>query len=201
MTINNSISKYDWQYILSASLLISVFILTDLIGVIDKEYFYFVPKLISDQPYRIFTSILVHADLNHLLSNLGGIIITRYFLMRLGIKSRFFYLKFIFICSFLNFFIIWFYEKILWYFLNFYPNYAALGFSGIIYALFGFLLLTSFYGKSHFLGKKIGLKSNCQVQKMSKTICLIGLIFSFFPGVSLLGHISGFIAGCFLFLI
>ena len=201
MTINNSISKYDWQYILSASLLISVFILTDLIGVIDKEYFYFVPKLISDQPYRIFTSILVHADLNHLLSNIGGIIITRYFLMRLGIESRFFYLKFILICSFFNFFIIWFYEKILSYFINFYPNYAALGFSGIIYALFGFLLLSSFYGKSHFLGKKIGLKSNYEVQKMSKTICLIGLIFSFLPGVSLLGHLSGFIAGCFLFLI
>ena len=201
MAINNSISKYDWQYILSASLLISVFILTDLIGVIDKEYFYFVPKLISDQPYRIFTSILVHADLNHLLSNIGGIIITRYFLMRLGIESRFFYLKFILICSFLNFFIIWFYEKILSYFLNFYPNYAALGFSGIIYALLGFLLLTSFYGKKYFLGKEIGFKSNYEVQKMSKTICLIGLIFSFLPGVSLLGHLSGFIAGCFLFLI
>ena len=201
MTINNSISKYDWQYILSTSLLISVFILTDLIGVIDKEYFYFVPKLIGDQPYRIFTSILVHADLNHLFSNIGGIIITRYFLMRLGIESRFFYLKFILISSFLSFFIIWFYEKILLYFLNLYPNYAALGFSGIIYALFGFLLLTSFYGKSHFLGKKIGLKSSYEVQKMSKTICLIGLIFSFLPGVSLLGHLSGLIAGCFLFLI
>ena len=201
MPFNNSVSKNDWQYILSASFLIIVFILTDLITVFDKEFLYFVPRLISDQPYRIFTSILVHADLNHLLSNLGGIIITRYFLMRLGIESRFFYLKFILICSFLNFFIIWVYEKILLYFLNFYPNYAALGFSGIIYALFGFLLLSSFYGKSHFLGKKIGLKSNYEVQKMSKTICLIGLIFSFLPGVSLLGHLSGFIAGCFLFLI
>ena len=200
MTINNSISKYDWQYILSASLLISVFIFTDLIGVIDKEYFYFVPRLISDQPHRIFTSTLIHADLNHLLSNLGGIIMTRYFLMKLGIKSRFFYLKFIFICAFLNFFIIWFYERILSYF-NIYPNYAILGFSGIIYALFGFLLLTSFYGKKNFLGKKIGFKSNYEVQKMSKIICLIGLIFSFFPGVSLLGHLGGFIAGCFLFLI
>ena len=131
MVIDNSISKYDWQFILSASVLILVFILTDLIGFIDKEYFYFVPKLISDQPYRIFTSILVHADLNHLLSNLGGIVITRYFLMRVGIESKFFYLKFIFICSFLNFFIIWVYEKILSYF-NIFPNYAALGFSGII---------------------------------------------------------------------
>ena len=201
MAINNSISKYDWQYILSASLLIIVFILTDLIRVFDKEFLYFVPRLISVQPYRIFTSILVHADLNHLLSNLGGIIITRYFLMRLGIESKFFYLKFIFICSFLNFFIIWVYEKILSYFLNFYPKYAALGFSGIIYALFGFLLLTSFYGKKYFLGKEIGFQSNYEVQKMSKTICLIGLIFSFLPGVSLLGHLSGFIAGCFLFLI
>ena len=141
MAINNSISKYDWQYIISASFLGLVFIFTDLIKVFDKEFLYFAPRLISDQPYRIFTSILTHADLNHLLSNLGGIIITRFFLMRLRIKSRFFYLKFILICSFLNFFIIWVYEKILSYF-NIYPNYAALGFSGIIYALFGFLLCT-----------------------------------------------------------
>ena len=201
MHFNNSISKYDWQYIFSGSLLILVFIFTDLIRVFDKEFLYFVPGLISDQPYRIFTSILVHADLNHLLSNLGGIIMTRYFLMSLGIKSKFFYLIFILICSFLNFLIIWFYEKILSYFLNIFPNYAALGFSGIIYGLFGFIMLTSIYGKSYFLGNKIGLKSNYEIQKISKTICFIGLIFSFLPGVSLLGHLSGFIAGCFLFLI
>ncbi len=200
MAINSSISKYDWQFIISGSLLILVFILTDLIEVIDKEFLYFVPRLITNQPYRIFTSIFVHADLNHLLSNLGGIIITRYFLIRLGIESRFFYLKFILICSFLNFFIIWVYERILSNF-NIYQNYAALGFSGIIYAFLGFLLLTSSYGKNNFLGKEIGLRSNYEVQKMSKTICIIGLIFSFLPGVSLLGHLSGFIAGCFLFLI
>ena len=201
MLSKNSISKYDWQYIISGFFLISVFIFTDLIRVFDKEFLYYVPRLISDQPYRIFTSIWAHADCNHLLSNLGGIIITRYFLMRLGIESRLFYLKFILICSFLNFFVIWTYEKILSYFFNIYPNYAALGFSGIIYALFGFLLLTSFYGKNYFLGKKISLKSNYEVQNMSKTICFIGLIFSFLPRVSLLGHLSGFISGCFLFLI
>ena len=201
MPFNKSISKYDWQYIISGIFLIKVFIFTDLIRLFDKKMFYFVPRLISDQPYRIFTSILIHADLNHLLSNIGGIIITRYFLIRLGSESRFFYLKFILICSFLNFFIIWFYEKILFYFFNIYPNYAALGFSGIIYALFGFLLLTSLYGKNYFLGKKISLKSNFEVQKMLKTICLLGLIFSFLPRVSFLGHMSGFIAGCFLFLI
>ena len=201
MLFNNSISKYDWQYFVTGFFLISVFIFTDLIVVIDKEYFYFVPRLISDQPHRIFTSILIHANFNHLLSNLGGIIITRYFLMRLGIESRFFYLEFILSCSFLNFFIIWVYEKISSYFFNEYPNYASLGFSGIIYGLFGFLLLTSFYGKNYFLGKKISLKSNYEVLKMLRTVSFIGLIFSFLPGVSLLGHITGFITGCFLFFI
>ena len=201
MPIKNLISKYDWQYIFSASLLILVFIFTDLVKVFDKEFLYYVPRLISDQPYRIFTSILIHLDLNHLLSNLGGIIINRYFLMRLGLENKFFYIKFTLICSFVNFLIIYFYEKTLSYFFNIYPNYVSLGFSGIIYGFFGFSLLTSFYGKSYFLGKKIGLKSNYEIQKMSKTICLIGLIFSLLSGVSLLGHLSGFIAGFFLFLI
>ena len=50
MAINNSISKFDWQYFVTGIFLISVFIFTDLIGVIDKEYLYFVPRLISDQP-------------------------------------------------------------------------------------------------------------------------------------------------------
>ena len=58
MPFNNSISKYDWQYLVTGFSLISVFIFTDLIGVIDKEYFYFVPRLISDQPYSclLYTS-------------------------------------------------------------------------------------------------------------------------------------------------
>ena len=201
MSSNDGISKYDWQYIICAIILISVFIFTDFFRVFNKEYLYYYSGLISEQPHRIFTSILVHANFNHLLTNLGGIVITRYFLMQLGIKSKFFYLQFILICSYIDFFIIWIYEKTLSYFFNIMPNYAALGFSGIIYAFFGFLLLTSFYGKSYFLGSKIDLKKNYEIQKMSKTICLIGLIFSFLPGVSLLGHLSGFVTGCFLFLI
>ena len=126
MPFNNLISKYDWQYLVSGLILILIFIFTDLIKVLDKEIFYFVPRLISEQPYRIFSSIFFHADLNHLLSNLGGIIITRYFLMRLGIRSRFFYLEFILICSILNFFIIWIYEKTLSFFFNIYTDYATL---------------------------------------------------------------------------
>ena len=105
---------------------------------------------------------------------------------RIGIISRSSYLKFILILSF---------------FFNIYPNYAALGFSGIIYALFGFLVLTSLYGKSYFLAGKISLESNYEIQKMLMTICFIGLIFSLLPGVSMLVHISEFISGLFIFLL
>jgi len=81
------------------------------------------------------------------------------------------------------------------------PNYISLGFSGVIYAFFGFLLLTSIYGKDYFLGTMISLRKSYDIQRMSTTICLIGLIFSFLPGVSLLGHMSGFITGCIIFFI
>ena len=199
--VNISISKYDWQYIFCVIVLLIFFICTDLIRLFDKDFLLYIPRIISDQPYRIFTSILIHSDLNHLFSNLGGIVISRYFFMRLGLNSKYFYLKFILICSFFNFAFTWIFEKFLSYLFNVYPNYASLGFSGIIYALFGFILLSSFYGKSYFCGSKINLKSNYKIQKMSKNICFIGLIFSFLPGVSLIGHLSGFLAGCFLFLI
>ena len=201
MLVNNLISKYDWQYIFCAFILVIFFICTDLIRLFDKEFLFYVPSLIRDQPYRIFTSILIHTDFNHLFSNLGGIVITRYFFIRLGLKSEVFYLIFILICSFFNFSFRWIFERFLSYLFNFYPSYASLGFSGIIYAFFGFILLISFYGKSYFCGSKINLKNNYEIQTMSKTICLIGLLFSFFPGVSLIGHLSGFVAGCFLYLL
>ena len=37
MPFNNSISKYDWQYLVTGFFLILVFIFTDLIRVIDKN--------------------------------------------------------------------------------------------------------------------------------------------------------------------
>ncbi len=39
MAISFSISKNDLQYLITGFFLITVFIFTDLIGVIDKEYF------------------------------------------------------------------------------------------------------------------------------------------------------------------
>ena len=39
MPFNNSISKYDWQYLITGIFLITVFIFTDLFEVIDKEIY------------------------------------------------------------------------------------------------------------------------------------------------------------------
>ena len=60
MSSNDGISKYDWQYIICAALLISVFIFTDFFRLFDKEFLYYSSRLISAQPHRIFRSILVH---------------------------------------------------------------------------------------------------------------------------------------------
>tara|TARA_Y100000589_G_scaffold233068_1_gene220565 strand:+ start:1938 stop:2543 length:606 start_codon:yes stop_codon:yes gene_type:complete len=201
MPINQSINKCDWQYIVTTFILLSIFITTDLLGVFDKASLYYSPSIISKEPYRVLTSMLIHLDLNHLFSNLGGIVITRYLLMQIGMKSKYFYLQFVVLYIFFNFLIIWIYDRILFVFFNIIPNYNYLGFSGVIYALFGFLLLTSFYGKKYFLSFHLNLKRNYEIHKMSKIICLIGLIFSFMPGVSLRSHLSGFITGCFLFFI
>ncbi len=198
--IKNPISKYDWQYILCGVILISAFICSDLFIIFDKENYYYLPRIISNQPYRIFSSILIHTDLNHLVSNLGGLIMTRYFLMRLKIKSISFFIKFILISTIFIFFITWIIERILFYFLEIIPNYASCGFSGIIYSFFGFLLCTSYYGKNYFLNSRINLRKNNEIFKILKIICFIGLIFSFSPGISLMGHLSGFIAGCFIFI-
>ena len=201
MFTKHGINKYDWQYLLTAFILISIFICTDLLGVLNKEFLYYLPQMISKQPHRILSSTLIHSDLNHLISNLGGIVINRYFLKQLGMKSKYFYMQFIIIFLLFNFIILWIFDRILTYQFNIIPNYAYLGFSGIIYAFLGFILLTSFFGKDYFLGFKIDFNKNREINKMSKTICLIGLIFSFIPGVSFVGHVSGFITGCFIFLI
>ena len=58
MAINNSISKYDWQYLITVFFLISVFIFTDLIGIINKEYFYFVPKLITSVHFPVWFQVI-----------------------------------------------------------------------------------------------------------------------------------------------
>lgn len=198
---NAMISKLDWQYIIAAFALGLIFISTDVFRILDKNNLVYYSRLISYQPHRIFTSALIHADITHLIMNLGGILMVRFFLMGIGLRSKTFFLQFILIGVYVDFLITWLYERILYVFFNYYSNIAVLGFSGIICAFFGFILLSSIFGKKNFLGLRVDLKRNIEIHKMSKTICLISLFWSFLPGISLIGHLTGFIAGCLMFLV
>ena len=77
----------------------------------------------------------------------------------------------------------------------------AIGFSGILYGVDVFILLASIYGKQCFLGLDIGLRKDQQIRQVMMVLTGIGIIWSLLPGISLLGHLTGFIAGALLFLL
>ena len=74
---SSNINPIDYQYIAVAGALIIIWILSDLIGLINKNYWMDLSGMMLYQPHRFFTSALVHLDAQHLLMNLGGIAVAR----------------------------------------------------------------------------------------------------------------------------
>ena len=89
------ISKDDWQYFVPFFACTICFIATDFLGIIDKTYIAYWSGRLFYEPYRLITSHFFHGDLNHLLANVSGIIVARYFLKSLGLKSDYFFLAFV----------------------------------------------------------------------------------------------------------
>ncbi len=192
-----NISKDDWQYLIPFLICFVAFIGTDIFGLIDRLNFaYWSGKLLS-QPHRIITSHFFHGDFRHLLLNTGGIIISRYFFMTLGLSSRSFFLTLIVSLIPVQVFLNWLYDI----FVARNLMSLSLGFSGILYGIDAFILLASIYGKKTFLGVQIGLRSNYQCRQTMTVLTVIGVLYSFGPGISLIGHLSGFAAGSILFLL
>ncbi len=190
------ISKNEFQYILPFLICTICFVATDLFGLIEKTMFAYWSGGLLIEPYRIVTSHFIHADINHLLANILGILIARYSLNTLLLKNNYFFLLLISLLIPLQSFMFWFIDVYL------YSNQmsVAIGFSGVLYGVNAFILLTSIYGKKRFLGLLFGLKKNKETTKLMFLLTGIGLLFSLIPGVSLVGHLSGFIAGALLFL-
>jgi len=193
----NNISKNDWQYILPLLICTISFAATDLFGLIEKTMFAYWSGALIIEPYRILTSHFIHADINHLVANIFGIVISRYFLKTLGLKHNYFFLLLICFLIPLQTFIFWFIDIFL------YGNQLslAIGFSGVLYGVNAFILLTSIYGKKRSLGLFCGLKKEKGTTKSMLLLMGVGIIWSLLPGVSLVGHLSGFISGALLFLI
>jgi len=147
------------------------------------------------QPYRILSYSFVHKDLNHLLSNLFGIVVVRYCFINLNLKNIYLFLYLvIFLIPIQTFYLL-----IVDNFLFYNPNHLLIGFSGIIFGAFSFILLSSIYGKKYFLNIFIGLKKNYEINQLMTVFLSLGIFYSFLPSISLSGHVAGILGGFIIF--
>ncbi len=194
---SDNIDPIDNQYIITASILIAIWLMTDIFGLIEKNNWMFWSRMMQYELHRFITSALIHANANHLLANLGGIVIARVMFKRLWMRSNYLFLLLtIFLIPISNL-LQWLWEGII--VSN--PNAATLGFSGVVYGVNAFLLLCAISGKNKFFGIPINIHKNYQVQQSMIVLTIIGQIWNYSGGVSIVGHNSGFVAGIILFLI
>ena len=187
----------DAQFIIPAFLCILLFI------VINVKRFFLVSDLsywssnLINQPYRILIYSFVHKDLNHLLSNLFGLSVVRYCFINLNLKNIFLFFYLIILLIPIQTFYLFMVDNFLFY--N--PNNLLVGFSGIIFGAFSFILLSSLYGKEYILNIFIGLKKNYEINKLMTVFLSLGIVYSLLPGISLSGHVAGILSGFIIFLL
>ena len=191
------VSKDDWQYLLPFLTCSICFVATDLFGIIEKTRFAYWSGGLLVEPYRIITTHFMHGDTQHLLANTFGIVVARYCLKGLRLKGNYFFLLLITLLIPLQTMICWLVD--IFFFRN--AMSLAVGFSGILCGADAFIFLSSIYGKRRFVGLDIGLIKDQQISQIMIVLIGIGTAWSLIPGISLLGHLAGFIAGAFLFLL
>ncbi len=191
------VSNDDWQYLFPFLIIILVFIATDILGFIRKVDFAYSSGMLLLQPYRAITSHFLHADFNHLLANTFGIAVARFLFKELSLKNKYFFITLILLLIPLQSFLQWSIDIFL--FKN--PRSLLLGFSGLLYGIDAFILLSSIYGKKHILGFEIGLVSNSDVTRIVLILTTLGFVFSLLPRISFIGHLTGFAGGLILFVL
>ena len=189
------VSKDDWQFVAPFLICTFCFLAADLLRIIDKTSIAYWSGRLSSEPYRIITFHFFHSDFNHLLANISGIIVARYFLKSLRLKSDYFFIVFIALIIPLQTFFCWYVDI----FIYKNPMSLAIGFSGILFGIDAFILMTTIFGKKNFLFINCDFKNNPRLLKSISLLTGIGIIWSFQPGISLLGHISGLLSGFLLF--
>ena len=191
------IIKKEAQFIIPSFLCFLLFV------IINFKSFFLVPDLsywssyLITQPYRILSYSFVHKDFNHLLSNLFGIIVVRYCFINLNLKNIFLFLYLIILLIPIQTFFLFILDNFIFY--N--PNHLLVGFSGIIFGTFSFILLSSLYGKEYILNIFIGLKKNNEIYKLMTVFLSLGIVYSFLPSISLSGHIAGILSGFIIFIL
>ena len=185
----------ETQYIIPAFLCILLFIVINFRSFIYISDFSYWSSNLINQPYRILSYNFVHKDFNHLLSNLFGIVVVRYCFINLNLKNIFLFFYLIILIIPIQTFSLFIFDN----YLIYNPNNFIVGFSGIIFGVFAFILLSSLYGKEYFLNIFIGLKKNYEINKLMTVFLFLGIIYSFLPGISLSGHVAGILSGFIIF--
>jgi len=183
------------QFIIPSFLCVLFFV------VINFKRFFLVSDLaywssyLIKQPYRILSYSFVHRDLNHLLSNLFGMVVVRYCFINLNLKNIYLFLYLIILLIPIQTLYLFIVDNFLFY--N--PNNLLIGFSGIIFGAFSFILLSSIYGKEYIFNIFIGLKKNYEINKLMTLFLSLGIFYSFLPSISLSGHVAGILSGFIIF--
>ena len=185
------------QFIVPAFFCIFLFIIINIVSFLQLTDLSYWPRYLIKEPFRILSYSFIHKDFNHLLSNLFGIIVIRYCFIELELKNFYLFLYLIMLLIPIKTFLLF----IIDFFLFYNPNHLLIGFSGIIYGAFSFILLSSFNGKEYILNTFIGLKKNLEIYKLMTVLLSLGIVYSFLPSISLSGHLAGILAGFILFFI
>ena len=189
------IYKIEYQFFLLISLCFISFIFINILGIKEiSQLAYYSGNLIKE-PHRILLYNFVHKDLNHLFSNIFGIIIIRYCFINLKIKSTNLFCYLTTLIIILQTFMLYLIDNFL---LNKYDHFL-IGFSGIVFGVNAYLMMASYFGTNQFFIKFIGLKRNHHIFRLNLFILSFGFFFSLLPGISLEGHFCGALSGLIIF--
>ena len=185
----------EGQFIIPVFVCFVLFFIINIQGLFNISELSYWSGFIIKQPYRIISYSFVHQDFNHLFSNIFGIIVVRYCFLNLNLKNKFlfFYLT-ILLVPIQTIFLF-----IIDNFLIYNYNHLLVGFSGVLFGSYTFILLSSIFGKRNILNIFIGLEKSKDIKKLMILFLSLGIAYSLLPNISLSGHLSGMLSGFVIF--
>ncbi len=189
------VNKIEYQFFLLITLCCISFIFINILGIKDISQLAYSSGYLIKEPHRILLYNFVHKDLNHLFSNIFGIIIIRYCFIILKINSTNLFCYLTTLIIILQTFMLYLIDNFL---LNKYDHFL-IGFSGIIFGVNAYLMMASYFGTNQFFMKFIVLKRNYYIFRLNLFILSFGFMYSLMPGISLEGHFCGALSGLIIF--
>lgn len=189
------IKKKERQFIFPIFLCVLSFLLINTNEFLNHAGFSYWSSLIIKQPYRVITYCFVHRDIDHLLSNLFGIVVVRYSFLKMNLDNKYLFFYLVIFLIPIKTIILLILDTVFAY--NY--NHMLIGFSGVLFGTYTFILMSSIYGKRFFLNISISLEKNNEIKNLMILILFIGIIYSLMPSISLSGHLAGALSGFIIF--